>query len=802
MDAKDCKYAELQLRDKTENRRSIFDFSSVEDLRRPDDNQDSDPVKIQPTIPFKESYIAHAPSRHSFTLNSRYTFFGGLRTSSKDMSASTEDLAGCKERHLSLGKFSKSSPDLFGASYQSTRADAGIKQQTQDTFVMNIDIETDDENENGGSMKHEKTKLENDTLRTQTEHEASPHLSFTAFQNTKRDLSFDDDDDSETAHVQHPGTNDDDSLSIEGTSESIEKKRNVFDKGWKTILCSGKAELKKSLENLSSLKQDMSSREIQNIETFEDSVALEEDEVSLEQVRDLVNGRGYGTGDKKKDETTDLNFEKPKKNLPNFEEEISYIKEGDIGIWVPNTAENILRIIESSEDSKWTTLDMDKTDGTGNTLHAATTQEETANENEEKQAALACINDSEHSSTSEEELTGVHEQFHTNYRDAATSEVQENKEGLITNHNIESTANDSQVDGTNCGGIMVDNEGYSSHSCNISPITLRVLSNSTARDENTARQNTNLYKRGCDDNTVKVSGIRQSSICVRGEYQREVERVETHEPNRNDQNENTDEDDARKLETSQEKTDNSLLKNMMGMFCLLGLKDSPEGGFYGNGQRELRSLKNPINFEQEICADAEIHEQTKKNDVDLHENIERKLFTRIENETMLEANEDSEENDPVLDLSWEKNGAEDAKLGIDNNTTKTQLMMDDESPTIIEEINSDVFEHEALLENKSSVCDKEFLLNQDSDTAALYEAGIQNGKDKNFVEYRNTQEDTDQGIILETTSTLDLLLQVPDDSGENSDSIVQNTEGMVEQGLRENDETDEEKQRLIKRKNL
>ena len=879
----------------SETRRSIFDFSSVEDLRQTDLDSDLVPSdKTQPKIPFNESYIAHAPSRHLFTLNSRYTYSGGYGVSSKDISGSVEDLTGYtrkQRRNLSLSKFSKSSPDLFGASYQSFDGDDVTEKETHEDFVTRLDIETNLENEsstkrgennehgNGSESvtetKHENTKFRLETKwATNTENEARFRLSTstlkieTTKQNTSssneaknstsamfEELDIMTDEKEATTHAQHPGAND--AVVSSGSKNNDDEKSERFDKGWQTILHSGKADLRRSLESLSSFRQDMNS----NVDTFgsersADVVELRQgmsEETILKQGEDT---KDYEAGMKRNDEMAGLNLddllrsEKPQKLSHESVHEIF----SQSNTWDSNTTVDEQRNyseVTTTEDSRWrTSYEKERcTTDDVNTNHATITspRQKTANGNEEKQAAVSVINfenDNADLCTSTEEDAAVNklcptsdmEIFHTNYN-ILTSEAPkiewnyDSSRSTTTNSTVlqmeETTGPQPAIDDIPSSDKTVKSEGFSTtiipQSCNISPISFRVLK-TTSCDESEVWQKTEEYKGESTIATVKVSGIRQSSICVtengkttvdcdqylldscinepknnrlnNSSYEGSCETPQTIEerpvPFNNDCDQslynsthepisdwlNNTTDTTKNADSPMETADNSLIKNMMGMFCLLGLKDSPERDFYSNGQvhdREQTMAKDIscVGEEQGWCVDEAI---IKSPTLNIPKDINKKLFTFNENQGSFEEQESFNDTEAERWTTWEQNNNE--RTAVDKETfddpnivegNKIQQITLYESPqkqATVEEYISDVLTGNAIALEETSNSDKDLLLNAEPDKT-LRVSDFENGKQKKAVQHRNTEETIDEGIILQTTHTQELLLQTPDNSERN-----------------------------------
>jgi hypothetical protein len=824
-----------------------------------------------------------------FTLNSRYTYSGGYGVSSKDISGSVEDLTGyTRKQRRNLSKFSKSSPDLFGASYQSSDDDDVTEKETDEDFVTRLDIETNLENEsstkrgennehgNGSESvtetKHENTKFRLETKwATNTENEARFQLSTSTLkietikQNTSssneaknstfamfEELDIMTDEKEPTTHAQHPGAND--AVVSSGSKNNDDEKSERFDKGWQTILHSGKADLRRSLESLSSFRQDMNS----NVDTFgsersADVVELQQgmsEETILKQGEDT---KDYEAGMKRNDEMVGLNMddllrsEKPQKLSHESVHEIF----SQSNTWDSNTTVDEQRNyseVTTTEDSGWrTSYEKERcTTDDVNTNHATTTslRQKTANGNEEKQAAVSVINFENNNAdlcTSTEEDAAVNklcptsdmEIFHTNYN-ILTSEAPkiewnyDSSRSTTTNSTVlrmeETTGPQPAIDDIPSSDKTVKSEGFSTtiipQSCNISPISFRVLK-TTSCDESEVWQKTEEYKGESTIATVKVSGIRQSSICVtengkttvdcdqylldscinepknnrlnNSSYEGSCETPQTieerPEPFNNDCDQslynsthepisdwlNNTTDTAKNADSPMESADNSLIKNMMGMFCLLGLKDSPERDFYSNGQvhdKEQTMAKDIscVGDEQGWCVDEAI---IKSPTLNIPKDINKKLFTFNENQGSFEEQESFNDTEAERWTTWEQNNNE--RTAVDEETfddpnivegNKIQQITLYESPqkqATVEEYISDVLTGNAIALEETSNSDRDLLLNTEPDKT-LRVSDFENGKQKKAVQHRNTEETIDEGIILQTTQTQELLLQTPDNS--------------------------------------
>ncbi len=854
----------------SENRRSVFDFSSVEDLRETDSDL-VPPDKTQPKIPFNKSYTAHAPSRHLFTLNSRYTYFGGYGASSKDFSGSVEDLTGYstkQKRNLSLSKFSKSSPDLFDASYQYSNR-GNVTEQETDDFVRKLDIQTNLEKES----EHRSAKLRLETKwATKTENEAHFQLSTSMLKldNASEHTSFsseamnevnvtastfegvDKTDERETTtHVQHPGANDADVLEIQ---KNIEKKSESFDTGWKSILHSGKAELKKSLENLNSFRQGMNFREIQNVGTLGSERRVSADSVELQHsigegmiMDERVGTKDYETGVKRNDEMAGLNMDdlirNDKRQKVSQENVDEIFCQDTSSSCVPNTAVNNKQInysgITTKDDSRSTTSYEEERCTTNRVItdRASTTREATANGNEEKQAALSIINYKNENvdlSTSNEEQAADNElcsssdmkmlqtNFNTDRSTSKTPRLEANYSSNFSTYNSTVVEMEEMVDVPQATDNHIQNADKTINSeessetiiplsCSISPISFRVLNTSNSFDENIVWQNTEEFGAESTNVTVKVS---ESSICmieddkttVDGDHslptscinkpkdnwlnnnpyggsfetsnktnenpqtiEEEKQAVcfdDCNEPLSNSTHKydsnwltNTGTEKAKGYGSPKETADNSLIKNMSGMFCLLGLKDSPDGNFYTNGQGHYR--------EQETEKDS--------SSVKTPKDINKKLFTCNDNEGCFEEQESPNGRKAESPINWEQHNKEHTAVdkvktfGDKNTIQQITLYERPRNQTMFDKYISDVV---TALDEKLSG-DKDLLLNSEPDKT-LRVSDIEQEKQGKAVQHRKT-EGNDEAIILQTAMTQDTLLRTPEDSEGNSE--IQNELG-------------------------
>ena len=819
-------------------RRSIFDFSSVEDLRQTDDDSRSIPSdKTQPAIPFQQSYIAHAPSRHLFTLNRRYTYFGEQGASSKDIGGSVENLtAGYmtkQKRKESLSKFSKSSPDLRHASYQISDGDDVTTHESHKDLPWRLDKETDKENEsqhgNEGSTKRGKKNAnkrnisfeESDSkvrLETKWATKTEYAESFQVNTNTKIETTTEANDESETTtHVLHPGSSIANvSLATRDISgaETEDNKSESFDKGWQTILHSGKAQLRKSLESLNSFRQDMNSHEIQNVEMFvtEDfgSIALPKDSTE-EQVLERES---------------EIKGDNSKMASINMDTLIS--------------SEKLHKVSNESVDEVFSHFDKDGSSSTdlNRTLYqtsvematASNSDEKTANENEEKQAALSMIkNDKVYSTTSQEDAA-VDEQHLRSDIDmfqTSNSNLSHPKEAKIDGSS-DSTATDLTVlrmegvisfpqaisDGCNPNADgTVDGEG----TCSVSPISFKILNASTSCDGRKLWQNTEEYKNENTNITIKVSGIRQSSICVAAEDEKtEVENdqfvcTKTHnnpcETPRETKRASLQNIEERQLESfnndsnllnniadksvdsSKETTDNSVIKRIMGMFCLLGLKDSPDGGFYDEKVHHgrLDTAKDILTAEQ--CRTDDTMSNTSEIPLHTSQDMNNKLFN-------LEGFDDEKFlNEHLMD--WEQQNAshttilKEADLSEVNTVdeSKIQHITFYENPhkkATLEEYISDAITGNTIVLD-DNIDDRNFLLNTKPDDT-LCVPDIEREEQEKAVKYRHTEGNIDERILLQNIKE-DLLLKTSEgnvDDGNEKDDF----EPREERTLQENDAMD------------
>ena len=868
------------LRSQARPRRSIFDFSSVEDLRQTD--EDFDPIssdKTRPLIPFQQSYIAHAPSRHLFTLNRRYTYFGGQGASSKDTSGSVEDLTGYiteQKRTVNLSKFSKSSPDLRHASYQTSD---GYDVTSKEDLSWRLDKETDMKNEREHGNEASTKRGENSkndrricfaeydpTVRletkwpTKTEHEAR----FPKLETTKQETRQANTDESTlkvsdklnatetTTHGLHPGTNVADvSLATHDVSgaESEYNQSETFDKGWQTILHSGKAQLRKSLESLNSFRQDMNSREIQNVDMFVtedfDSIALPKN-VSEEQV--LESKIGVGGKDLEKvieqdDKMANLNMD-----ALMSDEKLQQVSLESVDQVCSHFDEDRSRILEVNKANQTSVQTCATSNLNANQTTQMLTREKTANGNEEKHAALSMIsfeNDKEHSSTLHIEAGVVDEQnlcsdmkmFYT-----SNSAASGPKEAGLEGSSESGTAADSTVlqkegmidfsqaisdDRLSSADAIVDGErtsGTSIRPCNVSPISFRVLSASTSCEGGKLRKNTDEYRGETSNATVKVSGIRQSSICVAGEDEKttyksvctkshehhnpygdetltkdtSLQSIEEEEQSVSFNNESNRLDNIadESVNSTKETTDNSLINNMMGMFCLLGLKDSPDGGFY-------KSVKQANRSEQDTAKDISNAAQSRADDT-INNTSETTLHTPQRNDGKFfdPGNFDDEK---LNNIDWEEHNTSYTTALKETNFSEVNTIDDTmiqqitlyENPqkqATVEEYISDVITgNTVVLENN---IDKRNFLSKAKADDVLYVSDIEREEQEKAVQYRHTEGNIDESNLLQTGIREESLLQTPEtsvenvDDGNETDNYEAREERTVKLPLQENDAID------------
>ena len=835
------------LRRQARPRRSIFDFSSVEDLRQTD--EDFDPIssdKTRPLIPFQQSYIAHAPSRHLFTVNRRYTYFGGQGASSKDTSGSVEDLTGYmteQKRTVNLSKFSKSSPDLQHAGYQTSD---GYDVTSQDSS-WRLDKETDMKNEreqgNEASAKRgENSKNDRSicfaeydpTVRletkwaTKTQHEAR----FPKLETTKQETRQANTDESTlkassdelnatetTTHDLHPGTTAADvSLATHDVSgaESEYNQSEAFDKGWQTILHSGKTQLRKSLESLTSFRQDMNSPEIQNVDTFVtenfDSIALPKN-VSEERV--LESKIGVGGKDLEKvieqdDKMANLNMD-----ALISDEKLQQVSLESVDQVCSHFDEGRSRILEVNKANQTSVETCATSNLNANQSTKMLTREKTANGDEEKQAALSMIsfeNDKEHSSTlhieagvaDEQDLYSDMKMFYT-----SNSTVSDPKEAGLEGSCESGTAADSTVlqeegmidfsqaisdDCFSSADAIVDGErtsGTSIRPCNVSPISFRVLSASTSCEGGKLRKNTDEYRGETSNATVKVSGIRQSSICVAREDEKTVSESvcarshEHHNPYGDTSLQNIEEEgqsvsfnnESNRLDniadesanSTKETTDNSLINNMMGMFCLLGLKDSPDGGFY-------KSVKQVNQSEQDTAKDISNAAQSMDDDT-TNNTSETTLYTSRGSDSKLfdPGNFDDEE---LNNIDWEEHNTSYTPALKETNFSEVNTIDDTmiqqitlyENPqkqATVEEYISDAITGNTV-ELEDNIDKRNFLSREKADDV-LYVSDIEREEQEKAVQYRHTEGNIDESNLLQTGIREESLLRTPETSEENVD---------------------------------
>ena len=868
--------------------RSVSDFSSVEDLRETDRDLVST-EKTQPKIPFNKSYIAHAPSRHLFTLNSRCTYLGGFGTSCKDIGGSAEDLTGYKgndKRNLGLRKLSTSSPDLFGAGYQSSNSDDVTEEESCEDFVTHFDEETNLEkegkhiNESITEPKHEDdTKLRLETkwaTKIETEDRFQLSMSKLLSGNRRQYTRFSSEakndsatsmfeglgktDKKKTLTQQYPGTNNAgvhlvSEISVSGNND--EDKIESFNKGWENILHSGKAELKKSLENLDSLRQDVNSREIYNDDsTFESKRFVSDESIELYEStgeemilkhtsNETMEIKDFETGIKRNDEMAGLSIDSLSRNEKrqkiSQENASEVFSQGGSSSCVLTTGDEDKQTNYSgmSHEEKYTTNKVNTDEAT------ITPRDKTANRNVEKPTASSTIinskNDTFDLRTSKEQHAAANDKclsfnvelFQTKSNDKLDSKAAKldgNYSSSLTQLLCSSTVEKmegSVLQATDDRNESVDKTHNSEESskritlvplCNISPIPLTVLSNSY--HQNIPWQNTEEFRKDGTNHTVQVSEISQSSVSMTKDDKTTVDRdrsllnswlknpnenpyagsfdapnkmkdnssqtIEdekqrtsfendyngllfnsTHETNNNLLNNTANTEKAKSDDLPKESADNSLMKGMMGMFCFLGLKDSPEGGFYSNGQlqyKEEKKAKSEGN-EQKYCVDETIM-TPKETAVNIPKDISRSLSAFNQNQESLEEEELLNSMKPQSSVNTDFHECINAHKGAksdsstDSEKMKIQqiiLLKGPQKERTLNEYISDVF----TLEEKSIV-DEDLLLNIEPDET-LRLSDIETGKQEEAVKHGNTERYIDEGVLSPTAMTEDLLLSTPDE---------------------------------------